>query len=67
MTQRSIEVLSPVSEQFLAIQKLQPLAEAFDANMDDLVYELHQTKMLAEKKKPKGFPHFSSLAEFPCY
>ena len=43
-----IQALSPTNEQFLALQKVKPFAEVFEANMDDLKHELHQEKRLLE-------------------
>lgn len=60
---RGIQALSPESDGFLLLSKVKPFAETFNANMDDLVHELHQAKRLIERKMDD---RPSSLLEFTC-
>ena len=46
---RGIQVLNPVSACFLQLGKIKPLAEMYNADIDDLVHELPQANRLLER------------------
>ena len=51
---RGILSLCPAGDSFLQLSHMKSLAEAYDANMDDLVHEVPQAKRLIQRKVKKG-------------
>ena len=51
---RGIQSLCPAGDSFLQFSHMKSLAEAYDANMDDLVHEVSQAKRLIERKVKEG-------------
>ena len=64
---QGIQALNPTSDDFLVGSKVQPLAETFDCNMDDLMHELHQAKRLVQRKVDQGLQGLTSLVDFASF
>ena len=54
----------PCGRQLFATQSHEIAAEAYDANMDDLVHEVPQAKRLIERKVKEGVAKPTTLTEF---
>ena len=64
---RGIQSLCPARDSFLQLSHMKSLAEAYDANMDDLVHEVPQAKRLIERKVKEGVANPNTLTEFLCF
>ena len=60
---RGIQSLCPAGDSFLQLSHMKSLAEAYDANLDDLVHEVPQAKRLIERKVKEGVAK-PTLTEF---
>ena len=56
--------MCPAGDNFLQRSQMKSLAEAHDANMDDLVHEVPQAKRLIERKVKEGVAKPTTLTEF---
>ena len=68
---RGIQSLCPAGDSCLQLSHMKSLADAYDANMDDLVHEVPEAKRLIERKVKEGVAKPTTLAEFlrfinPC-
>ena len=61
---RGIQSLCPAGDSFLQLSHMKSLAEAYDANMDDLVHEASQAKRLIERKVKEGVAKPTTLTKF---
>ena len=50
---RGIQALNPTNEHFAELEQIRSFAEAYDADVVDLEYELHQVKRLIARLESK--------------
>uniref|UniRef100_A0A673HC17 HAT C-terminal dimerisation domain-containing protein n=1 Tax=Sinocyclocheilus rhinocerous TaxID=307959 RepID=A0A673HC17_9TELE len=61
---KGIQALNPSSSNFLDEESIVLLAKAYDADMEDLKHELHQTRRILSRKKSDGQKVPVTLMEF---
>ncbi len=61
---KGIQALNPPSSNFLDEESIALLAKAYDADMEDLKHELHQTRRILSRKKSDGQKVPVTLIEF---
>ena len=59
-----MQSLNPQSQCFLDFDKMQGLATAYNANIEDLKHELHSAKRLLERRCGEGKKLPQSLLQF---
>lgn len=61
---KGIQALNPSTSNFLDEESIALLAKAYDADMEDLKHELHQTRLNLSRKKSDGQKCLVTLMEF---